>query len=505
MCISKWLLACNLGLFYLTGCCEFFDDPSCVRIAPYSPGLEWRSGKFVYPCGSLESDYSECDLNAELSVSELLAIAINNNPITRSSWRAARAAAYAYRVSLSPYFPSVNYTGTLTFENITVAERIGSGVANGTSGSTTRTNNTLEFLENQITANYLLLDFGGRSAQAELALQTLYAADWGHNFAMQQVMLSVLNYYTSYIGNKELVKANEQNLHDAEIALKSAQTMRNAGLSTLTDVLQAQSTVEQAKLNLQQAQGAEKTALGQLIIALGLPAETLLCVKNLPDQLPVIPISGSLGCLLELAKSKRPDIGAAIAAVKEQRALLGISFSSGLPILTTTGSLNRIHFIHDKNADGHVNSINLQLNAPLFQGFYYHNQMKQLREQIQQAIADVDVKVSQVSSEVVTNYYALKTAEEALPTSEANLEFSQRAYKGFVAQYKVGTASIIDLLNSLTTLSNARAQLVIIRMQWAASLANLAFAVGILEESSGFWEKKPPENLLKYGTEEAAQ
>ena len=39
---------------------------------------------------------------------------------------------------------------------------------------------------------------------------------------MQQVMLSVLNAYTSYIGNKGLVEAYEQDLKDAQVALDAS-------------------------------------------------------------------------------------------------------------------------------------------------------------------------------------------------------------------------------------------------------------------------------------------
>jgi len=77
------------------------------------------------------------------------------------------------------------------------------------------------------------------------------------------------------------------------------------------------------------------------------------------------------------------------------------------------------------------------------------------------------------------------------------VEYSQRAFKGFIAQYKTGTASILDVLTALTTLSNARAQLVLIRTQWATSLANLAFSVGILKDTGGQWKKNPTEQLNK--------
>ena len=71
----------------------------------------------------------------------------------------------------------------------------------------TKSNNSTIF--NQLTVDYLLLDFGGRSATALLAYQMLVAANWQHNFTMQQVIMSVLDNYTSYLGNKGLVAADD--------------------------------------------------------------------------------------------------------------------------------------------------------------------------------------------------------------------------------------------------------------------------------------------------------
>jgi outer membrane protein TolC len=51
------------------------------------------------------------------------------------------------------------------------------------------------------------------------------------------------------------------------------------------------------------------------------------------------------------------------------------------------------------------------------------------------------------------------------------------------------------MLTALTALSNARAQQVLTRTQWASALANLAFSVGVLEENSGEFMQAPPEEL----------
>jgi outer membrane protein TolC len=500
---------CGLILTLFVGC-ELAYEPAFNGGAPGAPGTISHQ-QFIYR-EKVAAPYTEEDLTKTISLCKLLTIALYNNPNTRVSWNAARAAAFGYHASLSEYYPAIDYQGNIqdqvsngaadisglggaVFPTNTSGQTTDSSTSSSTTSGTTTQNLITVF--NQFTLSYLLLDFGGRDAQAELAFQALVTANWQHNLTMQQVMLSVINAYTSYIGNQALVKASEQDLEDAKIALEAAVKMRANGLATMTDVLSAQSTVEQMRLNLEQARGAEKTAFAELLINLGLPPESPLCVEGLPDKLPVIEISGDVCSLIELAKERRADIGAAIALVKEQEAQLIMSYSAGMPTFTVNGSANRVNFLKPNRPMKYNNSIALNWNCPLFNGFYYVNQEKQFKAQIAQAIANVDVTVSQVVTNVVVNYYALKTAEAALPATEALVEFSERAYKGTLSKYKVGAGSILDALALLTTLSNARAQKIAARTQWASSLANLAFSVGVLAEDSGTWMSKPPKNLSK--------
>lgn len=506
--ISKLIVLC-IGLF-LCGC-ELAYDPSFSGDAPASPGVE-KPQKFVYK-EKVVAPFTEEDLSKTMPLSKLLDIALYNNPITRVSWNAARAAAFNYHVALSEEYPTITYSGNLEAQRSNGAVNIsgigGAIIPSGgtsttgtinTTSSTSSTSATVETLFNQLTLSYLLMDFGGRAAQEEFAYQVLVQVNWQHNLAMQNVILSVINYYTAYLSNKALVLASEQDLKDAEVLLASAVKMKQNGLATLTDVMSAQSTLEQFRYNLEQARGAEKTSLAELLIALGLPPNTNICVQDLPDKLPVIEISGNICTLIELAKEKKPDIGAAIAQVKQQEAQLKASISAGLPVLTINANAIRVNFIKPKIPSIYNDNISLNWSCPVFSGFYYVNQQKQFRAQIAEAIANVDETVAQVVTEVVVNYYAFTTAEAALPSSEAVLEYSQRAYRGMLSQYRVGTVAIQDVVTSLTTLSNARAQEIATRSQWAASLANLAFSVGVLEDDGGIWMDKPPKKLyqLKY-------
>ena len=481
--------------------CEPFYDPVENDDVPISPGSTWERMPIIVK-ETVENPFHLEDLSGTMSLTKLLDIALYNNPSTRASWNAARASAYAYHASLSPYYPILDYSGTLnaqTSKGSTFANS-GQSIVTSSTTPTTTTTPTQSFSTiqtNNLSLTYLLLDFGGRNAAAELALQTLYASNWQHDYTMQQVMLSVLNAYTSYLGNKGLVAAYEQDLKDAQVALDAAKVMRSAGLATLNDVLLAQSNLELTRTEWIQAQGAEKTSFGEILIAVGFPPDADISVEDLPQKLPVIEISGDISSLLELAKQRRPDLGIAIAAIKQQEAQLAISYSNSMPILTGNTNWNQVRFIHPKKASGYNENAFFEVSFPIFQGYFYMNQQRQLRAQIEEAMANLDVQVAAISTQVVTNYYSYKSAEAALPSSEAAVEYSQRAYRGFVVQYKTGTASILDVLTALTALSNARSQLVLTRTQWAASLANLAFSVGVLEDTGGQWEKAPPKQLYQ--------
>ena len=77
-----------------------------------------------------------------MPVSQLIDIALYNNPSTRASWYTARAAAFGYYVSLSEYYPTVVVTGDIDFEHITGGTSISSTFVGNQVGTGTTTQGT---------------------------------------------------------------------------------------------------------------------------------------------------------------------------------------------------------------------------------------------------------------------------------------------------------------------------------------------------------------------------
>ncbi|MCB0383981.1 MAG: TolC family protein, partial [Bdellovibrionales bacterium] len=71
-------------------------------------------------------------------------------------------------------------------------------------------------------------------------------------------------------------------------------------------------------------------------------------------------------------------------------------------------------------------------------------------------------------------------AQESIEYAKAYLESAEEDYKVSLKKYKVGTGTIVDLINAQTAVANARSQLAQTQNNWYSSIANLAFATGIL-------------------------
>src|SRR6476646_3163811 len=144
-----------------------------------------------------------------LTLGQLVDVALLNNPVTRESWHTARAAAAEVGSRRATYFPFVEADG--------VIERQKSAAVGG----------QFTFLQTTygpaVAASWLLFDFGAREADVQEATRDLYAADWAHNAAIQNVVLNVAQEYYRYLNAKAQVVAREASLEEARRNLAAAE------------------------------------------------------------------------------------------------------------------------------------------------------------------------------------------------------------------------------------------------------------------------------------------
>lgn len=407
---------------------------------------------------------AELARNQPLSLPELTEFALRNNPRTRQSWLAARAAAAGVGIEQADRLPQVSTAFTTT------RVRPISTTTGAASPWQTRYGPS-------ISLSYVLYDFGVRESQIESAEYRLLAANLTHNRVLQDVVSQLEQAYYRLIGNEALVRANEMSLKNSETALEAAQKRRESGLATVADVFRTETLVAQARLNLVRSRGEFEKSRGQLASVAGLPVNASIGVRPLEAPPRTTEIEASIADLLARATASRPDLVAAEAQVRAARANARAVASAGLPSIEITGNSARTFFNNDRPPATNYN-LGLTVRIPIFTGFRDTYSARQAQLQAEVAEAGRDALYRQAEVEVWQSYYDLKTVISSISSTESQVRSAEQTAQATLARYQSGFGSILDLITAQQDEANARVQQIQSYLDWFTTLARLQVAVG---------------------------
>src|SRR5258708_6277960 len=195
--MSNLKLIAATTLLLAASCASIHDignaaDPVMHGVGTAStPASAWvPPANAVPPPAPHPADITLPPAGAPLELAQIVDLALSNNPLTRTTWLQARVSEANLGSARAAYLPTVDLDASLTRARTSPA-----------SSATTALNGPA------LSLDYLLFDFGGRNAASEAARQTLIAADYGHNQAIQDVILRVEQAYYDYLDANALLTA----------------------------------------------------------------------------------------------------------------------------------------------------------------------------------------------------------------------------------------------------------------------------------------------------------
>jgi outer membrane protein len=441
-------------------------------VAP-SSGTAWQAPSEARPSVPpvARPDVPESYLvpGTKLSLPQVLDVALRNNPATRIAWHNARAAAADVGARRSAYYPSFELDAQITRQK---------QAANG---------GQFVFLQTTygptLSMSWLLLDLGGRAADVSEARQLLFAADWTHNAAIQNLLLVVEQAYYRYLAAKALLAAQEANLKQAQESLAAADARHRAGVATIADVLQLKTAASQAELDLESVQGNLQTIRGALATAVGVSPGIPVELGDLPADVDVDTAMRAVDELIARAQERRPDLAAARLQADASRAHIRAAESAGLPSLAAIGSLNRTYYYNHQGLAPYSNNYagTILFRFPVFTGYNRTYEILKAREEAEAADASADLLRDQVNLQVWTGYFNVKTAAARVKTARDLLASASQSQDVALERYKAGVGNILDVLTAQTAFAAARAQDVQARSDWLVAVAQLAHDTGSIE------------------------
>lgn len=456
-------------LLTLTGCIRYASDP--MSLAPSNPSATWtplHGNRLV--CSQFCNTIVPPSFDAkELNLAELIDIALQNNPATQQTWAQARVAAAQYGQGLSQFFPNVSFNGSMFRQKATFID---------TDGAPQPYFATQIGPDLQLT--FTLFDFGQRTAASLAARESLYYADWTHNQEIQIVIQIVMDSYYQYLYEKASLEAQIANLENAQMTLDVANEKFLVGVAALGDVAQARSQFFQNKMDLTSQKQSVESSFARLASQLGLPANIPFQVTLMPDEIESAPLLENVDELVALAQTHRQDFLAAQANIRAQEALLLNAKRTNLPVVSTSLDAGYYWFDHHRSEKFIHWSALFSLTFPIFDGFRNRNAIKAAEAKVKYSQAVAMQTELGIIQDVTVAHSGVKTAAANLNDSVEFVKSAQLQFEIALAHYKLGTATILDVVTAQTNLANARTKFVGTKRDWFVSLASLAYATGSL-------------------------
>lgn len=403
------------------------------------------------------------DLNHPLTLTELLDIALENNPATSQAWWNARRAAAALGTANSAYYPQIGLEGGVTHGR-------DFKFLNGPDVNYT-------IIGADLVLSMILLDYGERQASVSAAKMALLSANWQADRDIQNVMVHVLEHTYAMLHAQETLQAAQSSLADAEKVWKTAYELNRTGLTSISDLYTAQATLSQMKMDLSLQKALLDIAKGKLSASLGLTATLSFELAPL-DPIQALPASRT-DDLIALADAQRADLMAKRAQLSETHARYKQTSASYGPKVFLSGRGGANHAFHDRSNGGQY-KIALNLEIPLFTGFEATYQKRMAYADIQLSQAELTELQLEIALEVLTQSRSLEAAQEMLPDAEEYLTNASKAYEGMLLKYKAGKEGITEVSSAQRLLAAARVRFSDVKTRWLVSIANLAYATGTM-------------------------
>jgi len=449
-----------LGAIQFTACASAASDPFHTDAA-----LSKDAAGYTDPLGH------DCAIpGGKLSFPAAVNLALCRNPQTRAAWAAAHQQAAALGTAESAWLPTVAATGAVSREfgeHVDVTGATEAGPQNSADAS--------------VNLSWTLYDFGARTGRIKSAHALLDAAAATVSSVSQQtVRLVVQSYYGAVAADANLA-ATRATEAAAASSLDVARSLRDGGVGTLADVLQAETAHDQAMLNRIQAAAAAMSARGTLAVTLGQTAELpfILAPEPIPAEVPAL--TARMADLMAEAVRQRPDLAAAQAQRDSAEADITVARAQGKPSITV-GAMHTFNYQQGvPNLD--YNQVGINVTVPLFTGFNVTYGVRQAQAALQSREANLDQVGLSVTLDVWNGYYTLDSANQQLTATAALIKTAEENEQVALGRYRAGVGSIVDVLTAQAGAANARTVRINAELGWKVARAQLALALGRLSSA----------------------
>ncbi len=325
-----------------------------------------------------------------------------------------------------------------------------------------------------LSLTYPLYSGNALEDQIAIARATLAGTEAQLAATLAQIVLQVRQAYYQVQLTQGQVAAAQRAVDAARENVRVTDARVRVGTSPLFDLLQAQAQLAQFDQALTQAKANAVLAQQSLDVVINQPMTTIVSTAT-PLGLPAPPENQE--DLVQAALRTRPELAAAQATIRAQRAAIDLAEAGLRPNITISGG-PQVQ-TGDPTFKDLVNWSGLvSLTLAVLDGGLTHAKVDQARQQLTQAETQEAQLRQTVEQQVRTAYLNLQNAAETLRSAQAQLTAAREQVRIANVRFQAGVGTQLEVVQAQQTLAQADQAVVQAQFNYNLALAQIDQAIG---------------------------
>ena len=327
-----------------------------------------------------------------------------------------------------------------------------------------------------------LMDFGKFWAWRQASkVEDQYATEAieAHN----QLMFDVVDRYFSELQAEDELDFAQTEKKATEKRLEQIRRLYNKQLLKITDLYAMEARLDQLTAAEIVSESKHITALASLRELTGADTSSL---SKLKPQVEYPEIQGNLQQWLEVAQSQNATITVRQKAIIAAEANVTTQKAKYLPTAdlqinyynTNTG------YQSSQQQPYEVQTAAINVNVPIFSGGITSNQVSEAKYRLQMSKNDNEATVRAVSKETSDAFLTTNAATHSIKASQRVLESTGKSLEAMEKSYKLGAATISDLIKAQQDEFSAKKDLSISKYNYIKNRIRFLHAIGSIGEEN---------------------
>jgi outer membrane protein TolC len=280
------------------------------------------------------------------------------------------------------------------------------------------------------------------------------AGDQDVQRARQVTALEAIRAYNQLLFAIEQLRVIRTNVQSKQTHVDYARNRRAAGVATELEVLRAEVDLENARAEGRRAENEVSGARALLNTVMLRPTAAPVVPT---DTLAVVPFAVEYDAAVAEALTARAELQLLRTRERVQTLLVDVTAGDAKPSIELNGSygyaVRRPQNLFTQDYARWSTAINFKV--PLFDGKRTAGRVAQARAERNTVTQQIAALESQIRLEVQTAGDALALAEQTIQAAELNVAQARRANEMTEANYKLGAATQLDVVDALQSLRDA--------------------------------------------------